>query len=437
MKRISRGMLLAGALALSACQSPPRIDVEEQWADTMSRLNMFGFYPQSEDVQVGDIFLHAPSGEGRPTQARFSLARLVSFAPNAVLNELQGQQGRHGQLPPSSQDVGNRLRIMPLPPLPATGQIRQITSTADCGGYDIGHADESRCLVRMQRATIPGHQVGRITEGQLGAAGLLGNFGAQIGLGTSSETAVNITLRNVQDISLDTWRLSRLRSRHWGQVANLIWAEDLLALLREMRPDLLPAACNGDPAALNRAGVEIMMINRVVYAGGIEYGFTRNATTAIRAAVDLQSVLAGQPQAPEIPALASPPARAATPANATPREAAGARLAGLLQAMTGQPSGGRAGANLSFGIGTYGNLTLNEDFNRLVAVGAGSRLRFSFHEMLAGRIIGQPSQRPEDSRFASLEDLRFHFASIYCQATLGERFDPAGLARAMGVVRRS
>lgn len=33
--------LLAGALALGGCQSPPKIDVEVQWADAMGRLNMF------------------------------------------------------------------------------------------------------------------------------------------------------------------------------------------------------------------------------------------------------------------------------------------------------------------------------------------------------------------------------------------------------------
>jgi len=49
----SGAALMAAVLALGRCQSPPRVDVEQQWADTMSNLNMFGFFPQTEDVQVG------------------------------------------------------------------------------------------------------------------------------------------------------------------------------------------------------------------------------------------------------------------------------------------------------------------------------------------------------------------------------------------------
>jgi hypothetical protein len=435
MNRTLGATLLAGALTLGGCQSPPRIDIEEQWADTMGRLSMFGFYPQSEDVQVGDVFLHVPRQDGGPPLPRFNLTRLSSFAPNDVLNQLQGQQGRRGQLPPASNRAGDRLTIMPLPAPAAAGTVRQITATADCGGFNIGHADEARCPVRMQRATIPGLQVGRITQGQLGAAGLLGNFGANLGLGSSSETAVNIRLRNVQDLSLDAWRLAKLRNEGWQGVVDLIWAEDLLALLREMRPELLADACNGNAAALARAGVEVMMINRVVYAGGFEYGFTDNASTAIRAAVDLQSVLPGQPQAPVIPSLPGAPTRPADPApTTTPQAAAGARLASVLQGLTGhEGGGGRAGVSMSFGIGSYGNLSLNEDFNRLVAVGAGSRLRFGFHEMLSGRLLGRPSLPAPDGEPGTFEAFRYRKAAGYCAAALGGRFDAAGLARAMGV----
>jgi hypothetical protein len=372
---------------------------------------------------------------------RFSLVRLASFAPNAVLDQLQGQQGRRGQPRPDTRKAGARLTIMPLPPAPAANTVSQITATTNCGDYDIGHADESRCPVRLQRATFPGYQVGRITQGQLGAAGLFGNFGAQLGLGSSSETAVSLTLSNIQDISLDAWRLSQLRNKHWDDVAHLIWAEDLLALLREMRPDRLEDACNGNATALAQAGIEVMMINRVIYAGGLKYGFTRNASTAIRAAMDLQSVLAGQPQAPQIPTLPAPTAVPAVTAT-TPPAAAGERLAGVLQGLTGYSGGvGRAGVNLSFGVGTYGNLTLSESFNRPIAVGAGSRLRFTFHEMLAGRLVGgrtlEGPTLEDGQRYAgTLHEFRFQKASEFCEAALGRRFDSAGLARAMGVVIR-
>lgn len=178
------------------------------------------------------------------------------------------------------------------------------------------------------------------------------------------------------------------------------------------------------------------MINRVIYAGGLNYGFTHNASTAIRAAMDLQSVLAGQPQAPQIPTQPAPTAVPAITAT-TPPAAAGERLAGVLQGLTGYSGGvGRAGVNLSFGVGTYGNLTLSESFNRPIAVGAGSRLRFTFHEMLAGRLVGGQALKAPSGRPGSLHEFRFQKASEFCEAALGQRFDSSGLARAMGVAIR-
>jgi hypothetical protein len=189
-----------------------------------------------------------------------------------------------------------------------------------------------------------------------------------------------------------------------------------------------------------------MLINRVIYAGGFEYGFTNSASTAIRAAVDLQSVLPGQPQAPVIPTLpgaapAQPPAPAA---GATPQAAAGARLASVLQGITGYEGGaGRAGISASFGMGSYGNLSLNEDFNRLVAVGAGGRLRISLFEMLAGRLVGgrtlEGPKLEDGQRYAgTLHQYRFDKAAAYCAAAMasqGARFERERLARAMDVVQ--
>jgi hypothetical protein len=48
------------------------------------------------------------------------------------------------------------------------------------------------------------------------------------------------------------------------------------------------------------------------------------------------------------------------------------------------PSDGRAGAQLSLGVSSFGGLSLRETFNRPIAVGAGTRFVISFHQALAG-----------------------------------------------------
>jgi hypothetical protein len=278
-----------------------------------------------------------------------------------VLNELQSQQGRRGNRTGRGLEENDRPDIMPLPvawPSPAQGNVSGISTTANCGGYDIGHADEAGCRVRLQRAAIPGLTVGRITSGQLGLSGLFGNFGARLGLGGTSETSVTISLRNVQELSLDAWRLERLRKVAWQPMLSLARAETLLASLGQLRGDLVERACNGDANRLAREGIEVMVINRVFYAGGMEYGFTHNAESAVRLAVDIQSVLANQPQAPVIPSLPTVTATggaagAAAAQSVSPQvaaaTAAGTRVSGLLQGVTGEAGSGARGGKCQSG----------------------------------------------------------------------------------------
>lgn len=434
-KNRTPSVVIGALVALAGCRSLPEVDVERQWADSMRRLNMFGFYPMTEDVQVGDVYLHVPPRDNSASLPRFSLVRIASYRNSAVRHELLGQQERH------------RMRIQPLPAAksaeggaaPAREPAGAISDTAACGGYDIGHADDAGCPVRLQRSAIPGLTVGRITTGQLGAAGVFGNFGARLGLGASSQTAVSITLRNVQELSLDAWRTSRLRNNHERDLLDLVRAEELLFLLGQLGHDLLGQklladACNGRADRLADQRVEVLVVNRVIYAGGVEYNFTRNAETAVRAALDLQSVLPGQPQAPVIPSLApgagsgsSNPAAAV--AKVDDPTAAGQRLAALLQATTGESgtAGARAGVTTNFGVGTFGTLSLKQDYNRPMAVGAGSRVRYSFHDMLAG----SSGLTAPDGR--SLAEFRFDRAREYCARVLRSGFDESALRAAMGV----
>lgn len=441
-----RKLLLASAamvslLAVPGCQSPPEMNVERQWADTMRRLNMFGFYPPTEDVRLGSFYLHVPPRDGVPSVPQFSLRRLGSYRSQAVLWELRGQQQR------------DRMIVQPLPSLLATAtgappgrfalpsaNPSSLVDDPNCQGYDIGHADDTRCAVRLQRAAVPALTVGRITAGQLGLAGIIGNVGARLGLGESSQTAVSISLRNVQELSLDAWRVSRLRSREGDDVLNLVWAENVLYELAQLRPELLEAACNGDRDRLASERVEVLVITRVIYAGGLDYSFTHNAEAAVRLALDLQSTLPGQPQAPAIPSLASGTASGSSnPGTAVPDEppqhatAAGQRLSALLQGVTGESgtAGARAGATVSFGIGVFGAMSLKQDFNRPIAVGAGSRVSYALHDF-----ISAPPNLPGPAG-QSLAEHRFARASAYCAQAFPARFRPGELRRAMQLPDRT
>ncbi|MDB5243464.1 MAG: hypothetical protein JWP57_4089 [Spirosoma sp.] len=418
--------VIALIVLLLGCTKPPEINVEEQWSDAMRRLNMFAFYPMSEDVRVGDVYLHVPPRDGSAPVARFSLLRIGSFHHEDVLDLLQDQQSRRPQIRPLPERRGTDGK-------PAGGGVD--TSTV-CEGREIGHAD-TNCPLRLQRSAIPALTVGRITAGQLGASGLFGNFGARLGLGASSQTAVSIKLDNMQELLLDGWRFDRLLrgepARRHGQVrepiTNVVWAEALIRDLAEFgqtRPELVRAACHGDFARLAAERVEVVVINRVVYAGRVEYSFTRSAEQAIRAAVDLQSILPHQPQAPQLPQLAggTPTADALRAQGTDPakqREEAGARLAALLSGITGDSGGAaRAGVTTSFGLGTFGVLALTQDFNRPVAVGAGSRRSEGLHFWMAGPGTNE-----------SLRAERFWYAHDEC-ARRPDGVNSPRLAAAMG-----
>lgn len=421
---VGTALICAGAL-LSSCQSPPEIDVERQWADTMRRLNMFGFYPMTEDVQVGDIYLHVPPAGGGLSLPRFSLVRVGSYSRSALLLELTAQQ------------LDDRLAIQPLPvrdggnAQDTTGRAPAVDRSTACGEYQIGHADQEKCRVRLRRSAIPALTVGRVTSAQLGATGLLGNVGARLGLGSSTETAVQIYLSNIQELSLDSWRFSRMEGSGSRRMDGRIWAEDLISALGQLRPELALPACKGDVSRLQRNNVTVEVINRVVYAGAVEYSFSQNAETAVRLALDLEAA-AGQvkPKIPSLPGLQVGPSTPGASGNnpsedaAAATKAAGNRLAGLLGSLSGEAGSTepRAGISTSFGIGTFGNMALKVHFNRPIAVGAGSRVRYSFFDWANGT-----SELFFNDKLAG--------AARYCRSAFSSEFDATalkGLMQAFG-----
>ncbi len=193
--------------------------------------------------------------------------------------------------------------------------------------------------------------------------------------------------------------------------------------------------------------MQVAVVTRVIYAGAIEYSFSRRLATAVQAAVDLQGTLAQNiRQAPQVPAAVvvnnnsgsgagsgagqqqTPP----TPPAAQLRDAIAARLSGLTGVTTGE--NGRAGVRTSFGIGTLGALSLTETFNRPIAVGAGSRLRLAFHQVLAGEEASKEIAEGPLSLQTQLTE-RFRAAEDYCLSHFQMRgrrdFDRIGLWSAM------
>ncbi|MBD0273634.1 MAG: hypothetical protein ICV73_17115 [Acetobacteraceae bacterium] len=404
---------VAAMLASAACHSPPELDVERQWGGAMRRLAMFGFYPATEDVQVGDLYLHAPPTDpSRRSVAHFSLLRVASLPRDAASLRRETRKGPNGGPAPRAtygvfdelrwQQTEDRMRV-------------QAFGAPAAGGHEIGHADEEGAAVRLRRSAIPALTVGRISEAQLGAAGALGNLGARLGFGAAGRTAVHVSLRDVQELSLDAWRVSRQIEMHETYLQNRARVEDLLLHLRQLRPDLLGAACNGDMRAIDRGGVEILVITRVIYAGGIEHSFSRGAEAVVRLAADLQGSLPvgtrPPPRAPEAPAGGA----ASTAADAS------ARLASLTADLDAAGGANRAGAATSFGLGTFGTLSLKTDFKRPVAVAAGSRVSYTF----ARALRGDYDTRPETS---CLLERRRGYADAFCRQN-GVSFSQEGLAR--------
>jgi hypothetical protein len=444
---MKRAACLACALMLVGCglTRPPELNVEDQWADAMRRLGLFSFYPATEDVLPGDIYLLVPPPYGadvwlrRQAESvipgatpvfdprRFSLLRLGSLAverpeqarrrPLAAMSlreHLEEQQRERPRIqPPPAPDAAAAVARPPG----AGGAPRASVTSGQGGAFPIGGADQNEIRTRLQRSAIPSLTVARVTETQLGAAGIFGNFGANLIGSAGGEVGLTIALRDVQELNIEAWRARTLFDSIGPAVfaqrirpADLLYWLDVLRAGRSDRYSLIDPVCRGNDRHLRDQDVQVAVVTRVMYAGAIEYSFSQRVSAAVRAALDLQGALAQNiRQSPQIPTVTvnagtppPPPAGQQPPPPATPQDAARNELAGRLSGLTGITGGenARAGVRTSFGIGSLGSLSLIETFNRPVAVGAGSRLVMSFHDALAG-----PSYGATGARF--LETVRF------------------------------
>jgi hypothetical protein len=125
---------------------------------------------------------------------------------------------------------------------------------------------------------------------------------------------------------------------------------------------------------LQDENVRVIVANRVLYAGSIEFDFSQDRQFGLRAAVNLAAALPTSEQSAKAPTLPSPPPAASAGPDAVKRQSQAVK--DLLANTPGGPEGSPAGATATFGVGTEGTLSLKQTYLRPMAVGFGAALTY-------------------------------------------------------------
>lgn len=220
---------------------------------------------------------------------------------------------------------------------------------------------------RFRRVALPGITAARIYDWQVGAVGPIGRAAVALGLAGNGSAAMYVHLDGLQMLGLDSLAVLDLLQRNvasWLDGHHLT-AVKLLTLVEQANPDAARRICRGDAAPPSNERSLIRVVNRVMYAHGIQYEYSRSSEFAGRLAFDLV-------QGAGVPGSGSAPA--ATAVGAVPAsggEAAAAELARLqaVNAALASSTPATAGARASLGIGTFGNAALKQDYLKPMAVG--------------------------------------------------------------------
>jgi hypothetical protein len=406
-RRLVATTALAGTLLASACAlPPPRLDAERQWRDSISQLGMFAIYPASEDVSVGDAFLYVPDAPG------FNLVRVTAAPRNLLAEQFCWQEEDRPALDtrpfPARAASGDQPAVAAHPggqpgvhlcPQPTRGGSAN-TPNPRHGLRRVAPFDvrpEAGHLTRLREEAIPVLEVGRFSQGEIAGGLTSGNIGLALGFGGSAASAVRIELRQLQSASLEELRASRLielvllyryrRVRETGgqdyanSLTPLMLARSLLYADHRNGSRMSRHFCQANFDALDTSGARVILANRVLYAGGVSYDFLSETVGAARLALDAASALSGRTQNPQVPELpdavdgARPDRDQAARGNAR-LEAEIARLMGMVNNVLTLPAGGPGQARARLSVGRFGNLSLDRDFARPLAVGMGAALHF-------------------------------------------------------------
>ena len=437
----ARPLVVIGALLsllLGCAPDLPELSAEQQWSDALRRLSLFAIYPATEDVLVGDLYLSVPPSDGNEAVPHFSAVRLASVPCRFLIDALTAQQGQR----PRIEAYHETTAAAPLAPASAGRTASQTRRKSLAGaaskpiaegcpktispGFDIGDSRNTVAtpVVRLHRTDVPSLTVARVSEGQLGGSGTMDGVAFQLGFGSAGSTALTIKLGDLQELTLDTPRATgmirraiveayryRLNNPNGdfpvGTGSPLSPRDVLTALQQASVParSLAKLACQADWTSLANENVRIIVANRVLYAGSIDYQFGKSRQTALKAAVDLAATLPAASRSVKPPALPATMAASSADTDATKRQAQAVK--DLLAAVQGGPEGSPLGITASYGVGSEGTLTLTQTYTRPMAVGFGAALTY-----------------PLESAMVPLTDDEIIEAENYCRTDGGIEPDP-------------
>ncbi|CAH0289241.1 hypothetical protein [Roseomonas sp. CECT 9278] len=410
----------AGALAamLFVCGCAPNaanVDVTEQWSDAMARLDMLALYPLREDAQIGDVFLISTREADPDLNPRFRTLRIGAAESCDLEDMLLRQESSRLAIRWTQPSAGGAAPVAPAPaatatatltvpgtvsvvarPAPAARATTTVTERApespcpqrvaaartgrrspppprpalfvqDVGGTASGQP-------RLRRVAVPGLVASSLTAAQIGAAGPVADIAGALGFNSSRHAAVTIRLRNLVSMSIDENiamdNLERLRMA-WAR-ANLPPTR-LIRYVHTMDEDAASRLCRARSSDLERLSMFIALANSIIYARRVEYEFSQTRTQALLGGASLAALFAQVSPAP-IPTV--PAAVPATVGGAADPGALAAQLraaqVALAESLPTSP-----GARLSLGVGSFGGLSLAEDFPTPVAVGMGTPVYFT------------------------------------------------------------
>lgn len=399
--RLTLAAIVPLCAALAACTlPPPRLDAERQWGEAISNLGLFPIYPPSEDVMVGDVFLHTPNSQ------YFDLVRVTSAPVGALAEQFcyQEQDRPAIDTPPRAAVPATTDRAaIPADPGGAPGNVLCQDGVPRGTLRAVAPTDlapnNARHMTRLREAALPRLEVGRFSQGEVAGGLTSGNIGLALGFGSSGASGIRVELGGLQSAALEEVRASRLMVD--VQLARLRAPRDFqnsltpIMLLRSLYnadnrngTTMARSFCRADFDALNTLGARIVVANRVLYATSVNYDFLSERIAATRLALDFLSALPNQPQNPSQPTLDAPkPDQSGgngnqggqgnpTQTGAAALQAEQARLLRMAGNLLTLPvtASGRADARLT--VGQFGNLSLNRSFARPAAVGMGASLHF-------------------------------------------------------------
>jgi hypothetical protein len=244
--------------------------------------------------------------------------------------------------------------------------------------HEIHGPDHAGPGLRLQRAVFPELTMARVSTAQGGLGAVFESVAISLSLSGSRSSAVRISLKDTSLMQVNFPHAYDALARVHDDFARSVLPPDrLVFLMRQMRPTVAAAFCDGDLRAPDRAEMAVIVATQVVYARAIEYAF--EDTSSMAGALGAQLAVLGGPVA----AAAVPSGTSAPPATgvAGSLERARAVLTDS-QALAAGIAPTSPGLSARFGIGTSGNLTLRIDSARPLAVGFGSSLDFQVVSLL-------------------------------------------------------